>query len=149
MQDEQPENLSAPEPPEAAAPVGEPAVPAADPTTPSPGDGEGQRERSDGEQTTGGQATAAAVTPSLDTKSLLARALEAIQVRKRAKLEKIMKLAMAKRSITNDQVEKLLHVSDATATRYLAELVRQGRLKRTGSKETARYEPPSGSYPGN
>lgn len=76
-----------------------------------------------------------------NTQSLLARALAAIQSRKKVKLEKILGLAAQKRSITNDQVEKLLHVSDATATRYLATLVRQGRLKRVGHPKHARYEP--------
>lgn len=71
-----------------------------------------------------------APTPSL--KSFLAKALEKIQFRKKAKLEKIVKLAREKKSITNDQVEKLLHISDATATRYLSALVKQGRLRRIG-----------------
>lgn len=74
-------------------------------------------------------------------KSFLSKALEAIQFRKKAKLEKIMKLAQERRSITNDQVEKLLHVSDATATRYLSELVKQRRLKQSGIRGSARYEP--------
>lgn len=83
------------------------------------------------------------------SKSFLAKALEKIQFRKRAKLEKVMKLAGEKKSITNDDVEKLLHVSDATATRYLAELVRQGRLRRIGVPQNPRYEPLSGSNGGN
>ncbi len=45
-----------------------------------------------------------------------------------------------KKSITNDQVEKLLHVSDATATRYLAQLVKDGKLKRIGKDGSSRYE---------
>lgn len=82
-------------------------------------------------------------------KSFLAKALEKIQFRKRAKLDKIMKFAQDKKSITNDQVEKLLHVSDATATRYLSELVKQNRLKRTGLPQNPRYEPLDGSNGGN
>ena len=74
------------------------------------------------------------------SKSLLIKALESIQTRKKAKLEKIMKLVNQKHSITNDQVEKLLHVSDATATRYLAQLVKEGKLKRTGPKGRPKYE---------
>ena len=35
--------------------------------------------------------------------------------------------------ITNDEVEKLLHVSDATATRYLSELEKRGKLKQVGT----------------
>lgn len=71
----------------------------------------------------------------------LQRAREKIQFRKKARQEKIMALAAKKRSITNDDVEKLLRVSDATATRYLAELVRQGRLKPSGVRGSAKYEP--------
>lgn len=73
--------------------------------------------------------------------AFLQRAREKIQFRKRTKLEKIMALAAKKRSITNDDIEKLLRVSDATATRYLAELVRQGRLKPSGVRGSAKYEP--------
>lgn len=82
-------------------------------------------------------------------KSFLAKALEKIQFKKRAKLDKIMKFAQDKKSITNDQVEKLLHISDATATRYLSELVKQSRLKRTGLAQNPRYEPSGGSNGGN
>jgi|SRR3989344_2365358 len=74
-------------------------------------------------------------------KALLTKALESIQFRKKAKLEKIMKMATEKKVITNDQVEKLLHVSDATATRYLAELVKQNKLRRAGLPQNQRYEP--------
>ena len=85
------------------------------------------------------------VQPSI--KSFFGKALESVQFRKKAKLEKIMKLAGEKRSITNDQVQKLLCVSDATATRYLSALVRQGRLKRLGISSSTRYEPTLGSIP--
>jgi Fic family protein len=43
-----------------------------------------------------------------------------------------MGLFAKKPSITNDEVEKLLHVSDATATRYLSHLEQQGRIMQTG-----------------
>ena len=81
-----------------------------------------------------------------------------IQFRKRAKLEKIVKLATektldhggsGKKSITNDQVQKLLYVSDATASRYLLQLVKEGKLKKVGPDGRARYEPVSGSLPTN
>ena len=87
--------------------------------------------------------------PKRDSRSFLAKALEKIQFRKRAKLEKIVKLAGEKHSITNDQVEKLLRVSDATATRYLTDLMRQGRLRQVGARGGARYEPLIGSNGGN
>ena len=37
-----------------------------------------------------------------------------------------------KSKITNDEVEKLLHVSDATATRYLDILEKEGKVKQDG-----------------
>ena len=80
-------------------------------------------------------------------KSLLAKALEKIRFRKRGKLEKVMKLAQEKGKITNDEVQKLLRVSDATATRYLSELVKQNRLKRSGTTVNITYEPTIGSIP--
>ena len=52
-----------------------------------------------------------------------------------------MALARTKGSITNDDAQKLLRVSDATATRYLAALVKAGKLKRTNHPSQARYEP--------
>ncbi len=86
-----------------------------------------------------------------DLKSLLQKAKEKIQFRKRAKLEKIMAAASNKASqvgsgeasrtgITNNDVQKLLRCSDATATRYLSELVKQGRLRRVGEKKGIFYD---------
>jgi len=43
-----------------------------------------------------------------------------------------MSLFLEKSKITNDEVEKLLHVSDATATRYLSQLKKEGRIKQNG-----------------
>lgn len=88
-------------------------------------------------------------SPQANPRSFLARALASIQFRKKAKLEKIVKLATEKGSITNDHVEKLLRVSDATATRYLAQLVKEGRLRKVGPDGRARYESVSGSNGGN
>jgi len=65
-------------------------------------------------------------------RTLLAKAREMIQFRKRRKLEKIMGMFLKKASITNDQVEKLLHVSDATATRYLEQLEKESKIKQVG-----------------
>ena len=64
--------------------------------------------------------------------TLLAKAREMIQFRKRKKLEKIMGMFLKQSSITNDEVEKLLHVSDATATRYLSQLEKEGKIKQEG-----------------
>jgi predicted HTH transcriptional regulator len=68
--------------------------------------------------------------------------LESLKERKAKRLEKILQLAREKGEITNDDVERLLHVSDKTATRYLNELVREGKLKRLGSPSHVKYQIP-------
>jgi hypothetical protein len=78
---------------------------------------------------------------AITIKDRLYAALEKIQFRKRAKLNKILILAAKKRSIKNDDVEKLLKVSDSTAQRYLKQLVQEGRLKVTQAANDAFYEP--------
>jgi Fic family protein len=55
-----------------------------------------------------------------------------IQFRKRKKLDKVMSLFLKHSKITNDEVEKFMHVSDATATRYLSQLEKEGKIKQTG-----------------
>jgi len=75
-------------------------------------------------------------------KNLLLKAKEKIQWRKRQKLEKIVKLAGEKGKITNDQVQKMLRVSDATVTRYLSQLVKEGRLIREGKTKKPIYRLP-------
>ena len=73
-------------------------------------------------------------------KSLLIKAQAKIQFNKQKKLEKIIALAQKKKIITNDDVQKLLYISDATATRYLVKLVQQGRLVRAGNPRDAKYQ---------
>lgn len=72
--------------------------------------------------------------PSIKEKmSLLQKIARAtIGLRKEKKLQKIMNLFAKHTEITNNQVEKLLHVSDATATRYLTELEKRGKLTQHG-----------------
>ena len=43
-----------------------------------------------------------------------------------------MNLFAKQTTITNNEVEKLLHVSDATATRYLSTLEKEGKIKQSG-----------------
>lgn len=43
-----------------------------------------------------------------------------------------MTLFLKKSKITNDEVEKFMHVSDATATRYLSQLEKENKIKQTG-----------------
>ena len=65
-------------------------------------------------------------------RDVLTKARATIQDRKRKKLEKILEALNTKGKITNDEVEKLLHVSDATATRYLSALEREGKIQQVG-----------------
>lgn len=71
---------------------------------------------------------------------LLAKAQAKIQFNKQKKLEKLMEFAQKKKIITNSDVQKLLRVSDRTATRYLVKLVQQGRLLRVGDPRDAKYQ---------
>lgn len=83
-------------------------------------------------------------TPSIIEAPIKAHHGEALARRrekKNEKLERTIVLAKEKDSITNRDVELLLHVSIATATRYLSELVKSGRLRRIGKRRAARYEP--------
>lgn len=136
----------------------------ADPTSSSQGEGEPQQ----GEETRKGEAATALPNqptptpepvltpppmPSSDSsassagqkvspiKNLLLKAKEKIQFRKKVKLEKIVKFVQEQGNITNDQTQKLLRCGDATATRYLSELVKQGRLKRINSGHYSQYAP--------
>ncbi len=63
----------------------------------------------------------------------IAKARAKIQETKHKKLDKIIAKLSEKGKITNDEVEKLLHVSDATATRYLQALEKENKIKQTGS----------------
>ena len=65
-------------------------------------------------------------------RGLLEKAKLAIQSRKRKKLDKIMNLFAKQTNISNNDVQKLLYVSDATATRYLGILIKEGKIKQEG-----------------
>lgn len=66
---------------------------------------------------------------------------ETRQEKKHEKINKILTLFSEKPQITNDEVEKLLHVSDATATRYLDELEKEGKIKQVGTTgQGVKYE---------
>ena len=71
--------------------------------------------------------------------SLLARAREKLQFRKRKKLDRILTEVTKKGKITNDEVEKLLHISDKTAERYLSQLVKESKIKPNGKKGKALF----------
>ena len=55
------------------------------------------------------------------------------QAKSQAK-KKILKLLKDKTSISNNDVERLLSVSDATATNYLQELEDEGKIKQMGKR---------------
>ena len=65
-------------------------------------------------------------------KDLLGKARSAIQSRKRVKLDHLMTLFAKRTNITNDEVEKFLHVSDATATRCLEIVEKENKIKQVG-----------------
>src|SRR3989344_969041 len=77
-------------------------------------------------------AVASTPTPARHIRDFLTRARIATQDRKRNKRDKIMLALTTKNKITNDEVEKLLHVSDATATRYLSAIEKEGKIKQVG-----------------
>jgi len=52
---------------------------------------------------------------------------------------KALELAGMRGRITNDEVEKLLGVSNATAERYLNELEKEGKLKQVGNTGKSVY----------
>lgn len=73
-------------------------------------------------------------------REMLIKARSAIQSRKRKKLDRILVLLDEKKNIGNGDVEKLLHVSDATATRYLNQLEREGKIIQVGKTgQSVRY----------
>ena len=65
-------------------------------------------------------------------RELLMKARNAIQFRKRKKLDRIMALFLKKSQISNKDVGEFLHVSDATATRYLDILEKENKIKQVG-----------------
>ena len=62
----------------------------------------------------------------------LVMAMEKITGKKTKKLAKIMEAVEKRGSITNDEVEKLVRCSHASATRYLSELEKSGKLLQVG-----------------
>lgn len=53
--------------------------------------------------------------------------------KKLEKKTKILTLFQTKKTVTNNDIEKLLGVSDATATRYLSELEKEGKVQQVGT----------------
>jgi hypothetical protein len=108
------EEVVAPDAPTAQIPANEPFTPAPEPLPEQP------------------SAPASGNPVANLARDLAAKARAVIQSRKRAKLDKVMEAITKHGDITNDQVEKLLHVSDATATRYLSILEKEGKITQVG-----------------
>jgi hypothetical protein len=72
-------------------------------------------------------------------RGLLVKAQAKIQSNRQKKLDKVIELAQKKGTISNEDVQKSLHMPDRTATRYLVKLVEEGRLVRVGSPRDAKY----------
>lgn len=73
-------------------------------------------------------------------RALLVKAQAKIQFNKQKKLDKIVQFAQKKKIVANEDIQKLLHVSSASATRYLVKLVGQGHLARAGNPRDAKYQ---------
>ncbi len=66
--------------------------------------------------------------------------LIAEQVKKKQKnKEKILEFLRENKRVTNNNIEKLLSVSDATATRYLSELEKEQKVRQIGKTGNAVY----------
>ena len=72
-------------------------------------------------------------------RTLLAKANEKLHSNRQKKLDTLMRFASTKKKITNDEVQKLLRISDKTAERYLSRLVKEGKLQRFGSTRDVSY----------
>ena len=66
--------------------------------------------------------------------------LIALQAKEKAKnKEKVLKFFRKNEKVKNNDIESLLDVSDATATRYLDELEREGKVLQVGTTGHAVY----------
>ena len=124
----EPVQTAPPETQTAQIPANEPLPPEPEPIAPTPAPEPPQTAASE-PATSASTSAPQATHPARD---LLVKARATIQDRKRKKLDKIMEALNAKGKITNDEVEKLLHVSDATATRYLSALEKEGKIQQVG-----------------
>lgn len=123
-----PEQQETPAPTEAQASVAEPEQSSRNET----GTGTSAPEPTPEPQQSNSQPQTTTSTPVPALHGDIAKARAAMQDQKRKKLDKIMARLSEKGKITNDEVEKLLRVSDATATRYLDTLEKEGRVRQEG-----------------
>ena len=62
------------------------------------------------------------------------KANRARRLRIEAAKSKIVQHLKENKTIVNDEVQEILGISDATATRYLQELLEEGKIKRIGEE---------------
>lgn len=60
-------------------------------------------------------------------------------IKRANKLDKILEFIKQNKQAGNNDIEKLLKVSDATATRYLDELEKQGKIEQIGAGRSIQY----------
>lgn len=113
-------------------PEPEPFDPAQDKPTPAPEPRQAAMANASVAPAPASTSSPQATHPAQTGRDLLVKARATIQDRKRKKLDKILEALNTKGKITNDEVEKLLHVSDATATRYLSALEKEGKIQQVG-----------------
>lgn len=67
-------------------------------------------------------------------------AVERKRSRMRRALDRVVAAVTQKGSISNDETEKLLHIPDRTASKYLSQLFKEGIFNRIGIGRSIRYE---------
>ncbi len=72
-------------------------------------------------------------------RNIQARGRSKIQTNRQEKLDKLIQFAQKKQIIENEEIQKLLRISSATATRYLEDLVKEGRMVSEGLPRHAKY----------
>ncbi|MBI4252748.1 DeoR family transcriptional regulator [Candidatus Uhrbacteria bacterium] len=74
------------------------------------------------------------ITRKTRTNSGIAAIVEHRSIKKQKRKEQIIALVQQKGTIANNDVEKFLNVSDATATNYIQELEEEGKIKQIGER---------------
>ena len=74
-----------------------------------------------------------------DAKEIDTSAIDEDLAVKHQNLQKMREFITTKDRVTNDDIQKLLNVSDATATRYLDELEKEGLIRQIGKEGKYTY----------
>jgi predicted HTH transcriptional regulator len=88
-----------------------------------------------------GEATRRKLPGGFDAEARQEESHTAVMKRIALRKDRIMEAAIALGKITNDGVEDLFCISDRTASAYLRQLTRDGRLQRMGSGRGTYYVP--------